>query len=64
MMSRPFEINQEELQLIKDDVLLRSLWQYREALEKLDGHNPEMASKFAEMVEQYEAEAERRGLEA
>lgn len=62
-MSRPFEINPEELQLIKDDVLLRSLWQYREALEKLDGHDPEIASKFAEMVEQYETEAKRRGLD-
>lgn len=61
-MSLLFEINPNELQLIKDEVLLRSLRQYQEALKELDGHDPEMASKFAEMVEQYEAEAQRRGL--
>lgn len=64
MMSLPFEINSEELQLLKDDVLLRSLHQYRKALEEMNGHDAKVASTFAEIVEHYEAEAKRRGLEA
>lgn len=55
------KVSTEELQILNDEVLFRSLRQYREALKVIDGHDLEMASKFAEIVELYEAE--RRGLE-
>lgn len=66
MQVLPFQIDPNELQLINDEVLLRSLQQYREALKEIDkeidGHDPKLASEFSAIVKHYEAEAERRGL--
>lgn len=62
MQVLPFQIDPDELQLINDEVLLRSLQQYREALKEIDGHDPKLASEFSAIAEHYEAEAERRGL--
>lgn len=59
----PFRTSPKVLQLIEDGVLIRSLLQYRETLEALNGHDPELASKLTEALECYEEEAQRRGLE-
>lgn len=63
MLASPFQINPDNLKFANDSVLLRSIRQYRETLEEVEEHDPGLASKFAEILEQYEEEAQRRGLE-